>query len=83
MGLSTTLDRWGEVALSQCFTNHRDVVVEVPADDYRGMWVLSGDVLGDIDNSLGAVLHFLLFSRLDIAVEDLDSVSTDLQLRPA
>ena len=83
MGLSTTLDRWGEVALSLCFTNHRDVVVEVPADDDRGMRVLPGDVLGDIDNSFGAVLQFLLFSWLDIAVENLDCVSADLQLCPA
>ena len=83
MGLSATLDRRREVALGQCLTDHRDVVVEVPADDDRGMRVLPDDVLGDIDNSLGAVLQFLLFSRLDITVEDLDCVSADLQLHPA
>ena len=83
MGLSATLDRRREVVLSQCLTNHRDVVVKVPADDDRGMRVLPGDVLGDIDDSLGAVLQVLLLSRLDIAVEDLECVSADLQLCPA
>ena len=83
MGLSATLNRWRKVALGQCLTNHRDVVVEVPADDDRGMGVLPGDVLGDIDDSLGAVLQLLLLSWLDITIEDLDSVSADLQLCPA
>jgi hypothetical protein len=47
------------------------------------MWVLSGDVLGDINNSFCSVLQLLLLSWLDIAVEDLHSVGTDLQLCPA
>ena len=56
MSLGATLNRWREVALGQCLTNHRDVVVEVPADDDRGMRVLPGDVLGDINDSFGSVL---------------------------
>ena len=83
MSLSATFYRWREVALSQCLTYHRDVVVEVLVDYDWSMRVLPGDVLGDIDNSLGEVLQFLLFSRLDIAVEDLNCVSADLQLCPA
>jgi hypothetical protein len=49
-----------EVVLHQCLTHHSDVVVEVPTNDDGGMRLLSGDVLGDIDNSFGAVLQLLL-----------------------
>ena len=59
------------------------MVVEVPTDDDRDMRVLPGDVFGDIDDPFGTVLQLLLFSWLDVAVEDLYSVGTDLQLCPA
>ena len=72
-----------EVVLHQCLTHHRNMVVEVPTNDDRGMWVLPGDVLGDIDNSFGAVFQLLLLSWLDVAVEHLYDVVADLQLRPA
>ena len=83
MGLRATCNRRYKVARCQCLTHHRDVVVEVATDDDRGMRVLLDDVLGDLDHSLGTVLELLLLSRLDVAVEDLDDVVADLQLRPA
>jgi hypothetical protein len=51
MGLRATLDRWCEVALCKCLTYHRNVVVEVPTDDDRGMRVLLHDIPRDIDDS--------------------------------
>ena len=83
MSLSATLYRRGEVASCQGLTHHRDVVVEVPTDDDKGMRVLFDDVLGDIHNLPCPVFQLLLLPRLDVAVEDLDSMVGDLQLRPA
>jgi hypothetical protein len=83
MGLSATLYRWGEVASCQGLTHHRDVVVEVTTDDDRGMIVLLDDVLGDIHNLPCPVFQLLLLPRIDVAVEDLDDMVGDLQLRPA
>ena len=83
MGLGAALNCRCEVVLHQCLTHHRNVVVEVPTNDDMGMWVLPGDVFGDIDDPFGMVLQLLLFSWLDVAVEDLYSVGTDLQLCPA
>ena len=83
MGLKAACNCWGKVASCQGLTHHSDVVVEVPTDDDRGVRVLPGDVLGDIDNSFGAVFQLLLLSWLDVAVEDLHSVGTDFQLCPA
>ena len=83
MGLRATCNRRCEVALCQCLTHHRDVVVEVATDDDWGMRVLLDDVLGNLDHSLGAVFELLLLSWLDVAVEDLDDVVGDIQLRPA
>ncbi len=82
MSLSATLYRWGEVASCQGLTHHCDVVVKVPADNDRGMRVLFDDVLSDIHNLPCPVLQLLLFPRLDVAVEDLDSMVSDLQLSP-
>jgi hypothetical protein len=78
MGLSAALDRWCKVTLCERLTHHSNVVVEVPADDDRGMRVLLHDILGDIDNSPRPVFQFLLLTRLNVAVEHLDSVATDL-----
>ena len=83
MGLSATCYRWDKVASCQGLTHHRDVVVEVPTDDDRGMGVLLDDVLGDIHNLPCPVFQLLLLPRLDVAVEDLNHMVGDLQLGPA
>ena len=83
MGLSATLYRRGEVASCQGLTHHRDVVVEVPTDDDRGMRDLLDDVLGDIDYLLRSVLKLLLLPWLNLTVEHLDHMIGDLQLGPA
>ena len=83
MGLLATCNRRCKVALCECLTNRRDVVAEFATDDDWGMRVLLDDVLGDLDHSHSTVFELLLFSWLDVAVEDLDDVITDLQLGPA
>ena len=83
MSLCATWYCWGKVASCQGLTHHRDVVVEVPTDDDRGMRVLFDDILGDIDYLLRSVLQLLLFPCLNVAVEDLDHMVGDLQLGPA
>ena len=83
MRLRATCNGRCEVAACQRLTHHRDVVVEVATHDDRGMRVLLGDVFGNVDNLPRSILQVLLFSRLNVAVEDLDSVSADLQLAPA
>jgi predicted secreted protein len=47
------------------------------------MGVLLDDVLGDIYNLPCPVFQLLLLPRLDVAVEDLNSMVGDLQLGPA
>ena len=83
MGLRATCNRRCKLALCQCLTHHRDVVVEVATDDDRGMRVLLDDVLGDLDHSPGTVFELLLLSWLDVAVEHLHDVVANLQLCPA
>jgi hypothetical protein len=83
MSLSAALDRWCEVALGECLTYHRDVIVEVPADDDRGMKVLLDDIPRDIDDLPCSVLPLMLLSRLNVKGDYLNSVATDLQLSPA
>ena len=78
MGLGAALDCRCKVVLHQCLTHHRYVVVEVSTDYDRGMLVLPGDVFGDINDSFGSVLQLLLLSWLDVAVEHLHTVATDL-----
>ena len=83
MGLGAALDRWCKVALGECLAHHRNVVVEVPANDDRGMRVLLDDISYDIDDPPCSVFQLLLLTRLDVAVEHLHSVTSDLQLGPA
>ena len=83
MGLGAALNRWCKVALGECLAHPRNVVVEVPADDDRGMRVLLDDISYDIDDLPCSVLQLLLLTRLDVAVEHLHSVISDLQLGPA
>ena len=78
MGHSATCQSWGEVASCQCLTYHSNVVVKVPTDDDKGMWVLLDDVLGDIHNLSCPVFKLLLLPRLYVAVKDLDSMVGDL-----
>ena len=58
------------------------MVVEVPTDYDRSVWVLTYDISDDVQDSFGSVLQVLLFSRVEITVEDLDICAAELELSP-
>jgi hypothetical protein len=58
------------------------VVVKVTTYDYRSAGVLSDDVSDDLRYSCCPVFQVLLFSWLEIAVENLDVLVAELQLSP-
>jgi hypothetical protein len=54
------------------------VVVEVTTNDYRSIGVLLDDVPHHFCHSYRSLLQVLLLSRLEIAVENLDIMVTQL-----
>ena len=59
------------------------MVVEVTTYDNRSSGVLPDNVSGDLNHPFGSLFQVLLFSRLEVAVEDLDVLVTQFQLGPA
>ena len=82
MSFSAWVYRTGEVEMPQLLDDVGHVVVEVSTDDYRSAGVLSDDVSDDLCHSCCPVLQVLLFSRLEIAVENLDVLAAELYLSP-
>ena len=58
------------------------MVIEVPTYDDRCVRVLPDDILDDVKDSFSSVLQVLLFSRVEITVENLDVCVPELELRP-
>ena len=58
------------------------MVVEVPTDYDRSVWVLTYDISDDVQDSFGSVLQVLLFSRVEITVKHLDICVAELELSP-
>jgi hypothetical protein len=83
VGFGALLQCRGELHWTQLLDDEVHVVVKVTTDDDRSIGVLLHDIPNDIGDSLRAVLQVLLFSRLEIAVENLDVGVTQLQLGPA
>ena len=83
MSLCAGIDCRGEAERSQLVDDVRHVVVEVATDDDRGVGVLSDDVPDNISDSHGPLLQVLLFSRLEVTIENLDVMVAELQLSPA
>ena len=82
MSLSTRADCRCKVERSQLLDDVCHVVVKVTTDDYRSVGVLPDDVPDDFRDSHSSLLQVLLFSRMEIAVEDLDIFVAELQLGP-
>ena len=59
------------------------MIIEVPTHDDRSVRVLFDDIPDDVKDSFGSVLQVLLFSRVEIAVENLDICVPELELSPA
>ena len=83
MSLSTRLLCSSETERSQLLDDVSHVVVEVTTNDYRCIGVLLDDVPHHFCHSYRSLLQVLLLSRLEIAVQNLDIVVTQLQLVPA
>ena len=58
------------------------MVVEVTTYDNRCVRVFPDDILDDVQDSFGSILQVLLFSRVEIAVENLDICVPKLELSP-
>ena len=58
------------------------MVVEVTTDYDRSVRVLSNDIPDDVKDSFGSVLQVLLFSRVEIADENLNIRVAKLELSP-
>jgi hypothetical protein len=82
MRLGPTRYRRLEVVLRQSLTHRHYVIVEITAHDDWCVGVLFDDILYDVQDSLGSVSQVLLFSRVEIAVENLDIRVSQLQLGP-
>ena len=71
-----------ETECSQLLNDVSHVVVKVTTDDYRSSGVLSYDVSGDLDHPFGSLFQVLLLTRLEIAVENLNVLASELELVP-
>ena len=78
MSLSTRADCRCKVERSQLLDDVCHVVVKVTTDDYRSIGVLFDDVPRNFCHSHGPLLQVLLFSGLEIAVQNLDILVTEL-----
>jgi hypothetical protein len=82
MCLSARVYRRGEAECPQLLDDVTHVVVEVTTNDDRSVGVLSDNVSDNMSDSDRPVLQVLLFSWLEIAVENLDVFVAELQLSP-
>ena len=78
MGLSARVDCSSETHRSQLLGDVSHVVVEITTDDYRSVGILLDDVPRNFCHSRGPLPQVLLFSGLEIAVQNLDILVTEL-----
>jgi len=80
--LAMCLSAWvhcrSEVERPQLLNDVSHVVVKISTYDYRSAGVLSDDVPDDLCHSCCSVFQVLLFSRLEIAVENLNVFVAEL-----
>ena len=82
MSLSAGVNSRIKTEWSQLLDDVSHVVVEVTTHDNRSSGVLPDNVSGDLDHPLGSLFQVLLFSRLEIAVQNLNIFTAELQLGP-
>ena len=82
MSLSAWVNSRVETEWSQLLNDISHVVVKVTTYDYRSSGVLPDNVSGDLNHPFGSLFQVLLFSRLEIAVENLNLFTAELQLSP-
>jgi hypothetical protein len=82
VSFSTRFNSGGEIKWPQLLDDVSHVVVEVTTHDYRSAGVLPDDVPDDLGHSYGPLFQVLLFSRLEIAVQNLNVFVAELELGP-
>ena len=82
MRLSTGVDSRVKTERSQLFDDVSHVVVKVTTNDYRSSGVLSDNVSGDLNHPFGSLFQVLLLTRLEIAVQNLNIFTAELELGP-
>jgi hypothetical protein len=83
VSFSTRFHSGEEIKWPQLLDDVSHVVVEVTTHDYRSAEVLPDDVPDDLGHSYRPLLQVLLFSGLEIAVENLNVFVAEFQLSPA
>jgi len=83
VSFGTRFHSGGEIKWPQLLDDVSHVVVEVTTYDYRSAGVLPDDVSDDLGHSYGPLFQVLLFSGLEIAVENLNVLVAELHLSPA
>ena len=82
VGLSARFECASEIQGPQFLNDISHVVVEVTTYDYRSVGVQSDNVSGDFNHPFSSLFQVLLFSWLQIAVENLNVSVAELQLGP-
>ena len=78
MSLSARVDCSSKTQRSQLLSDVSHVIVEITTDDYRSVGILLDDVPRNFCHSHGPLPQVLLFSGLEIAVQNLDILVTEL-----
>ena len=76
VSLSAGFECASEIEWPQLLNDVSHVIVKITANDYRSIGS------GDLNHPFRSFLQVLLFSGLEIAVENLDILSSELELSP-
>ena len=82
MSLSAWINNRVEAEWSQLLDDICHVIVKITTYDYRSIGVLSDNVSGDFNHPFSSLIQVLLFSRLEITVENMNVFVAELQLGP-
>jgi len=83
VGLSARFECASKIQGPQFLNDICHVIVKITTYDYRSIGVLSDNVSGDFNHPFSSLFQVRLFSRLKIAVENLNIFVSELQLSPA
>ena len=78
MSLGARVECGSETQGSQLLGDVSHVIIKITTDDYRGIGILLDDVPRNFCHSHGPLPQVLLFSGLEIAVQNLDILVTEL-----
>ena len=82
VGLSARFECASEIQGPQFLNDICHVIVKITTYDYRSIGVLPDNVSGDFNHPSSSLFQVRLFSRLKIAVENLNIFVAELELSP-